>query len=155
MERTMRIMVFTGLLIATTTPFAQQAATRTAADVVTVVGCVQHEAEYRAQVSDGRGGAAGSGVGVGNEFVLRSARSVMTEDLKPRTMPAGFEEVYSVTGNLERELVKALGQQVAVSGYVEVAVSAGTERVRDLPRLNAVGWHVVGSKCNAPGPTKP
>lgn len=122
--------------------------TRTAADIITVVGCVQGESEYRKEVGDGRGGTAGTGVGVGNEYVLRNVRTVETGTLQPtmKTGP-GFEAVYSLTGNLERELAKAVGRQVAVSGYVEVAQSAGTDKLRDLPRFNASGWHVVAERC--------
>ena len=126
----------------------QPAPTRNANDVVTVIGCVAREADYRSAIADGRGGAAGSGVGVGNEFVLRAVRAVSGEPLRPVvSAPAGSEDVYSVTGNLERELAKAVGRQVAVSGYVEVAKSDGTQKVRDLPRLNALGWHVVSERC--------
>ena len=122
--------------------------TRTAADVITVIGCVQRETEYRAEITDGKGGVAGTGVGAGNEFVLRSLQTVSNDTLKPTgTSGVRSDEVYSVTGNLERELARAVGRQVAVSGYVEVAPSQGTEKVKDLPRLNAAGWHIVSERC--------
>ena len=131
-----------------------QTPTRSAADVITIVACVQRETEYRAKVNDGKGGLAGTGVGAENEFVLHSIRTVSNETLKPTATPGiGPNEVYSVTGDLERELARAVGRQVAVSGYVEVAPSAGTQQVKDLPRFNAAGWHVVSERC-APAPTK-
>lgn len=40
---------------------------------MTLVGCVQREAEYRQANEGGRGGAMGTGLGVGNEFVLTNA----------------------------------------------------------------------------------
>lgn len=40
---------------------------------ITLVGCVQSEADYRSANASGRGGAMGSGLGVGNEFVLINA----------------------------------------------------------------------------------
>jgi len=46
-----------------------QAKTATAAQI-TVVGCVQREADYRKAHDAGRGGTMGTGAGVGNEFVL-------------------------------------------------------------------------------------
>jgi hypothetical protein len=51
---------------------AQQAVERPAAteQQITLVGCVQREAEFRQAAGSGRGGVLGSGVGVGNEFVL-------------------------------------------------------------------------------------
>ena len=53
----------------------------------------------------------------------------------------------SLTGNLESKLEPALGQQIAASGFVEVAESDGTSKVRDLGRFNVVGWHVVAKTC--------
>lgn len=136
-----------GAALGTASPFAQTP-TRTASDVITIVGCVQRETEYRAQVADGKGGVAGTGAGANNEFVLHSIRTVSNDTLKPTARPGITpDEVYSVTGNLERELVKAVGRQVAVSGHVEVAASAGTTQVKDLPRFNAAGWHVVSERC--------
>jgi hypothetical protein len=136
-------------LLVATAAVAQQPA-RSAADIITVVGCVQREADYRTQIADGKGGTAGTGLGAGNEFVLRGVRTVSTETLKPTGGPnTRFEDVYSVTGNMESELAKAVGRQVAVSGFVEVDTSAGTSKVKDLPRLNAAGWHVVADRCPA------
>lgn len=40
---------------------------------VTVTGCIQREADYRRAHEQGRGGAMGTGVGAGNEFVLANA----------------------------------------------------------------------------------
>ena len=127
---------------------ASQAPSRSAADVITVVACVQREAEYRAKVNDGRGGVAGTGVGADNEFVLHSIRTVSNETLKPTAKP-GIEPdaVYSLTGDLEREFVKAVGRQVAATGYVEVATTNTTAQVKDLPRFNVAGWHVVAESC--------
>lgn len=41
--------------------------------MVTVLGCVQREADYRKAQDAGRGGVAGTGIGVGNEYVLTNA----------------------------------------------------------------------------------
>jgi hypothetical protein len=129
---------------------ATPTSTRSASDVITVIGCVQRESEYRSQIADGKGGVAGSGVGAGNEVVLRSLRTVSNETLRP-TATAGIaaDEAYSVTGNLESEMARAVGRQVAASGYVETAPSQGTEKVKDLPRLNAAGWHIVSERCDS------
>jgi hypothetical protein len=43
------------------------------AQQITIVGCVQREAEYREAHAGGRGGTLGTGVGAGNEFVLTNA----------------------------------------------------------------------------------
>jgi len=123
-------------------------------DVITVTGCVEKEADYRNSISSGKGGALGSGVGVGNEYVLRSVQTVKADTLKPTgTSPQNYEEVYAVTGDLEHELDKALGHKVAASGYVEVAKSKGTDKVKDLPNFKVVGWHSVADTCS-PAVTK-
>lgn len=146
-QRQVGTMTIAMMLLVAASSLAGQAG-RTAADIITVVGCVQRETDYRTQVADGKGGTAGTGLGVGNEFVLRGVRTVSTETLKPTGRPSGtFEDVYSVTGTMESELAKAIGRQVAVSGFVEVDTSAGTAKVKDLPRLNAAGWHVVSERC--------
>ena len=134
---------------------AAQEPTRAATDVITAIGCVEREADYRAQTADGKGGVAGSGVGVSNEFVLRSVRTVSSATLKPiRTGDEGQEMIYSLTGNLEKEVAQAAGAQIAVSGFVEVAPSEGTNKVQDLPRFNVVGWHKVSDRCQMAGAHK-
>jgi hypothetical protein len=40
---------------------------------MTLVGCIQRESEYRQAAGSGRGGTMGTGMGVGNEFVLVNA----------------------------------------------------------------------------------
>jgi hypothetical protein len=123
-------------------------------DVITVTGCVEKETAYRASIANGKGGALGSGAGAGNEYVLRSVQTVRADTLKPTgTSAKNYEEVYAVTGNLEHELDKAIGHKVAMSGYVEVEKSNGTEKVKDLPDFKAVGWHSVSDSCS-PAVTK-
>jgi hypothetical protein len=143
------LVAFGGVTAALPHSALAQEPTRRASDIVTVLGCVQKETEYRKGIDDGKGGTLGSGAGAGNEFVLRSARIASPDTLKPKpTSGRQFEEIYSVTGNLEREMTRAVGQYVAVSGYVEVAKSDGTDRMKDLPRLNALGWHIVSDGCH-------
>ena len=123
--------------------------TRDAADVLTVAGCVQGEAGYRSQIGDGKGGVAGTGLGESHEFVLRAVRTVSTETLKPIDKPGKGEDVYLLTGKLESELGKAVGHQVAVSGYVKVKETNGTRKVEDLPEMVVVGWHNISAHCSA------
>ena len=54
-------------------PASGSQSSATAGQKVTVTGCVQRESDYRKMNDAGRGGVAGSGVGVGNEFVLTNA----------------------------------------------------------------------------------
>jgi len=132
----------------------QKAPSRSDLDVITVTGCVQKEADYRRSIGSGKGGALSSGVGVADEYVLRSVQTVDANTLTPTgTSPKNVEEVYAVTGNLEHELAKAVGHSVAVSGYVEVEKSKGSNRVKDLPDFKAVGWHSVADTCTIPAPS--
>ena len=116
-------------------------------DVLTVVGCVQKEADYRAQKNDGRGGAANTGLGVANEFVLRSARTVSNESLKPIDNGKSGPDTYTLTGKLEGDVKPTVGQQIAVTGYVERAKSEGTDKVKDLPNFNVESWRKVSDSC--------
>ena len=130
----------------------KQESSRKAFDVITVLGCVQREADYRKTIADGKGGALGTGAGATNEYVLRSVHAVSPATYRPiATAGTNSEEVYSVTGNLEHEMTRAVGHQVAVSGYIEIAKSDGTDKVKDLPRLNAAGWHIVSDRCDQAG----
>ena len=65
----------------TTTPAPQHPGS--AGQMVRVAGCIQSEADYRKARNLGRGGTAGTGVGVGNEFVL-----IDTEMASPGAPPA-------------------------------------------------------------------
>jgi hypothetical protein len=123
--------------------------TRDAADVLTVAGCVQGEAGYRSQIGEGKGGVAGTGLGESHEFVLRAVRTVSTETLKPIDKRGGGENVYRMTGKMESELGKAVGHQVAVSGYVKVKETNGTQKVEDLPEMVVIGWHNISDHCSA------
>ena len=122
--------------------------TRDATDVLTVTGCVQREADYRAKIGEGKGGVAGTGLGESHEFVLRNVRTVYTETLKPLAKPGNFEEVYRMTGKLESELGKVVGHKVAVSGYVKEKETNGTAKVADLPDMVVIGWHNVADSCS-------
>ena len=119
--------------------------------VVNIVGCVEREADYRKQIGEGKGGPLNSGVGAGNEYVLRCAKSVPDGAVSTKTLEstgrAGAEDIYSVTGKSEDELKSELGRQVDVTGYVEVAKSGGSLKVRDLSRLHINKWSRVAEAC--------
>jgi len=116
-------------------------------DIVTVLGCVQKESAYREQQKDGKGGAANTGLGVANEFMLRSAKTVNAETLKPIDNAGSNIDSYSLTGKLEGDVQPTVGQQIAVTGYVEKANSDGTNKVKDLPMLNVLSWRKVADSC--------
>ncbi len=125
--------------------------------VVSIVGCVELESDFRKRTGDRRGGTLTSGAGTGNEFVLTYAKSVPTTGIKTDETYApvgttGLEEVYTVTGNREDALKREVGRQVEITGYVEVDNSKGTLKVKDLPRLNASQWTRIQDYC--PNPKK-
>lgn len=121
--------------------------------VVNIVGCVERESDYRKSLGQDKGGAAGSGVGQGNEYILRYTKSVPDGAVSKRTVASTtkgtHEEIYSVTGKSEAELKAEVGREVEVTGYVEVANSGGTLKVHDLPRLHVDKWTRLAASCPA------
>jgi hypothetical protein len=134
---------------------------------VTVTGCLMRESDYRAMHDAGRGGVLGSGVGVGDEFVLVNARPTRNtpegrrggrrgDTVTGRPMeavgtaggPGGRS--YTLTGDAEKNLVSDIGRMVQVVGKVDVAGRAtggDVVAVEDLPRLTISVWHPVGDFC--------
>jgi hypothetical protein len=104
----------------TTKPPTTQAGA--AAQKVTVVGCVQREADYRKANNLGRGGAAGSGVGAGNEFVLANAMMAPSAGGAPTgTAGAASSTAYEVTGPNEGQLAPQIGKRVEIVGMLKPA----------------------------------
>jgi hypothetical protein len=104
---------------------------------VTVIGCVELERDYRARKQAGRGGVLGSGVGVGNEFVLSGARPPQAGSRSAGTSGATD---YEITGRLEKDFLRHVGREVEVVGTVET-------NDEGLQRINVSLWHPVGDYC--------
>jgi hypothetical protein len=92
---------------------------------ISLVGCVQREADYRRANDSGRGGVAGTGLGRGNEYVLINASRV---DASSTTRPASVScspdrtaQAYELTGNRERELEPFVGRVVHITGMLKEA----------------------------------
>jgi hypothetical protein len=100
------------------TPQAQQRAA--AGERVTVVGCVQHEADYRRAHEAGRGGVAGTGVGTGNEFVLANASMSSGRPTGTAGSAAG-ETAYELTGPNEGLVAQHVGKRVEITGTLKPA----------------------------------
>jgi hypothetical protein len=122
-----------------------------AANEVAVIGCLQREADFRALTDAGRGGVLGSGVGVGNEYVLSDAVPADTHrNSRMRPRPAepnavgtsGSTRHYSLTGKLEENLLRDVGRMVEIVGTVEEPSESDR-----LPRLTINVWHPVGDFC--------
>ena len=123
------------LLVSTVALHAQ--ASKSSEREIRIVGCVQWEKDYRRARNEGAGGALGTGVGVGNEFVLTMVK------------PEGTRKAtaYNITGDREKELGRRIGQQVEVIGVLEDEGKPDSERVGDLPRIRMTGWVPIKDTC--------
>jgi hypothetical protein len=110
-----------------------------AAREVRISGCVQWEKDYRKERSEGRGGALGTGLGVGNEFVVTMVK------------PEGGRKAtaYSITGDREKELGRRIGQQIEVIGVIEDEGKPDADRFGDLPRIRMTAWVPIKDSCPA------
>ena len=107
---------------ATTT--TQKPATPPGGQAITVVGCVQREEDYRKANNLGRGGVAGTTVGVGNEFILTNAMMSPAAGggaAAPSASTGTAGVAYEVTGPSEGELAKHLNRRVEISGTLKPA----------------------------------
>lgn len=95
---------------------------------VTIIGCVQKESDYRKTKDAGRGGAAGTGLGAGNEFVLVAA-SVSAGGAAGTAGTAGGGTAgtdYELTGPNEGQVAAHVGKRVEITGMLKPAeTSAG------------------------------
>jgi hypothetical protein len=116
----------TGQAPAQPQPKTQTTAT-SAGQAVTVVGCVQREADYRKAHDLGRGGAVGTGVGAGNEFVLINA--AMASAARSTGTPAGTTgaagEAYELSGKNEGQASQYVGKRVEITGTLKPSETAG------------------------------
>ena len=119
---------------------------------VTVIGCLQQEADFRRITNSGRGGTLGTGVGQGNEYVLSNAMAPDAAPIRANArrangqMPAAGAagKHYMLSGKLEANMLRDVGRMVEVVGMVENGKSA-----TDLARLTITVWHPVGDYCPA------
>ncbi len=121
---------------------------------VTVIGCLQREADFRRITNSGRGGTLGTGVGQGNEYVLSNAMAPDAAPIRANTRRANGQapvatsgaaaKHYMLTGKLEDNMLRDVGRMVEVVGTVENGKSAA-----DLARLTITVWHPVGDYCPA------
>jgi len=135
----MRMFVLTLVVSLLAGAFPVLAQSKDAGKEVRVTGCVQWEKDYRRNRNEGSGGALGTGIGVGNEFVLTMVK------------PEGGRKAtaFSITGDREKELGRRIGQQVEVIGVVEDEGKAESERAGDLPRIKMTAWIPIKDFCPA------
>jgi hypothetical protein len=135
--RSIAVSLGVSLLGAVAPALAQSASD--AAREVRISGCVQWEKDYRKERSEGRGGALGTGLGVGNEFVVTMVK------------PEGGRKAtaYSITGDREKELGRRIGQQIEVIGVIEDEGKPDADRFGDLPRIRMTAWVPIKDSCPA------
>ena len=90
---------------------------------VKLVGCIQSEADFRQARDKGRGGVAGTGVGVSDEFVLTNA-SMAVQGLKSDAGP--IDPAYELTGANESKAKEFVGKRVEISGTLKPAETTAT-----------------------------
>jgi hypothetical protein len=125
----------------TTTAASQKA--ESASQTVTMVGCIQGEADYRKAGNLGRGGTAGTGVGVGNELVLidakiTSAGAPPAADAATGTTGAAARD-YKLTGANEGKAVQFRGRRVEIIGTIKAAPASPSSARRatdDAPQID-------------------
>jgi hypothetical protein len=112
------------------------AQTSRAGDRVTITGCVQREADYRRSTGAGRGGAVGTGAGVGNEYILANASmstsgsgssaSSSTPSSSTPTGTAGTSSgtAYELTGPNEGQAAAHVGKRVEIVGMLKPSDTA-------------------------------
>jgi len=112
-------------------PAAAQTSSSTASQIgkqsaaqVTLVGCLQREADYRRAHDLGKGGAAGTGLGSGDEYMLvhasraeGSAAAAPTADCTSQ----GSGDTYELTGSREHDLRSLVGHVVQINGTMKDA----------------------------------
>ena len=103
-------------------PASAPAATQSGQQVK-LIGCIQRESDYRQARDKGRGGAAGTGIGVADEFVLTSA-SMATQGLKSDAGP--IDTAYELTGANESKAKDFVGKRVEISGTLKPAQTTAT-----------------------------
>lgn len=116
---------------------------------ITLVGCVERESDYRRTRNSGRGGVAGTGAGVANEFILINA-AIHTQGVNPAdTAPAGTAgasgAAYELTGPAEGQLEQYIGRRVEIMGHMKSApTTTGADKA---PAITAT---VTQSKTGRP-----
>jgi hypothetical protein len=95
---------------------------------VTVVGCVTKEADYRSARDAGKGGAAGTGVGAGNEFVLTNAMQKASGSQGTAGTSGSADAAYEITGSNEGKLSAHVGKRVEIVGKLKAAETSASGR---------------------------
>ena len=93
---------------------------------ITVTGCIQREADYRQARDAGKGGAAGTGVGAGNEFILSNASVKAGRSSGPVGTSGAAATAYELTGSGEGQAAQFVGKRVEIIGKLKAAETSAS-----------------------------
>jgi hypothetical protein len=133
---------------------------------VTLTGCIQREADYRRSTGAGRGGAANTGLGLGNEYVLTNAMaSAAGSTSAPATTGTSGTAgtAYELTGSKEGDAGAHVGKRVEITGTLKptsatpggpTASVPGSQDLQ-LRELEVSSVRETTGTCTASGSTTP
>jgi hypothetical protein len=90
---------------------SQSSSVQTNGMAITMLGCLERESDYRTRMQAGKGGTLGTGLGLGNEFVLVTGERCSS----------GSGEAFELTGNREKELEPFVGFTIEITGRLKEA----------------------------------
>jgi hypothetical protein len=105
--------------VASTQTYAKDTS-KTPKTAISLVGCIQREADYRREHNSGKGGFLGFGGGLGNEYVLINASRDPRRGFRDCATADGGQ-AYELTGSEEGDLKPFVGQRVAIAGTRKAA----------------------------------
>ena len=129
----------------------QQAAAQAPRGEVTLQGCLERESAYRRTQDAGKGGPLGTGLGQGNEYVLTMGKPVPGRKAEPMKDAPKDGRVFSLTGNIEKNMVSAIGRQIEVVG----TITEPTAEKDALPVVKVSVWHPIADFCPASAAAMP
>lgn len=93
---------------------------------ITLIGCVQREADYRKATDKGRGGPAATGLALGNEYVLVNAMPATgsANSQAADCSAATGGSAYELSGSKEGDLAQYVGRRVELVGMMKNSDSA-------------------------------
>ena len=132
-----KLVVFAAglVLVLAAIPAPAQEPVITSQAEVTLLGCVERESDYRARLQNPLSGVTNKDV------VLRGATAA-----DGSAGNAALSGDFSLTGVLEPQLLKDVGQRVKIVGFIEDMATHVTPRnTTTLPRLFIKVWQPAGA----------
>ena len=123
------------------------------AQQVTITGCVQREGDYRRAHGAGHGGAVGTGVGAGNEFVLINASHSSASSTTGTDTQAGTTPPSSTAGSATGTTGSSTGATGTTSGTATTApgTAGGMPSTAGSPSATAGTAGAAGSAFELTG----